>query len=293
MNKWIIIFLFLSFDVFAQTSDDDWVSPTPPAASKDQIEQKQRQDQGIYPPLVRPRLGGQIQEAWNDLQENQGVLLLSICNDCIYKIRVREQMTTTVVLPDGAVATSIDVGDPVSFKIAIVSPNIISIRPMAYGIDTNFTVYTKANHVYPFYVRAESTNSIFVPDILVRLKGIEPDVPKLSLGGINTNQHDSDYIKSVPFDLSKLHGWHSYKLWGDKSLRPVVIFRDQYFTYLQYNEKWAGLELPTAYVVNNGIDELVNTRVQDTTLIIERVAPLISLKNGSDFLCIQYIGDTP
>jgi ComB9 competence protein len=50
------------------------------------------------------------------------------------------------------------------------------------------------------------------------------------------------------------------------------------------------VELPTAYVVVDGIDELVNTRVQGTTFIVESTHRLITLKSGQSFMCIQYKG---
>jgi ComB9 competence protein len=69
------------------------------------------------------------------------------------------------------------------------------------------------------------------------------------------------------------------------------VFRDRHFTYLQYGDKWDGTELPTAYVVVDGVDELVNTRVQGASFIIETTAPLISLKLGKKYLCIRYDGE--
>ena len=49
-------------------------------------------------------------------------------------------------------------------------------------------------------------------------------------------------------------------------------------------------KLPTAYVVVDGIDELVNTRVRGSTYIVESTQRLISLKSGKKYLCIRYTG---
>ena len=73
-------------------------------------------------------------------------------------------------------------------------------------------------------------------------------------------------------------------------MKPETVFRDDRFTYVRFGKKWANVELPTAYVVVDGIDELVNTRVQGETFIIESTRPLITLKSGMSFLCIQYGG---
>ena len=48
---------------------------------------------------------------------------------------------------------------------------------------------------------------------------------------------------------------------------------------------------PTAYVVIDDLDELVNTRVVGTTYIIESTHKLITLKSGDSYMCVQYKGE--
>ena len=46
-----------------------------------------------------------------------------------------------------------------------------------------------------------------------------------------------DFLKSVPFDPAKLHGWGKYRLWGQgwqEKMMPVSVFRDEYFTYIHF-----------------------------------------------------------
>lgn len=100
-----------------------------------------------------------------------------------------------------------------------------------------------------------------------------------------------DFVADVPFDPAKLRGWGDYRLWGSgDDLKPETVFRDDQFTYIRFGDKWKDIELPTAYVVVDGIDELVNTRVQGTTLIVESTQRLISLKSGKSYLCVEYRG---
>ncbi|WP_245835541.1 TrbG/VirB9 family P-type conjugative transfer protein [Thalassospira mesophila] len=100
-----------------------------------------------------------------------------------------------------------------------------------------------------------------------------------------------DFVADAGFDPNKLRGWGDYDLWGDDELRPITVFRDDYFTYIRFGDRWKDLELPTAYVVVDGVDELVNTRIQGHTFIVESTQRLISLKSGMKFLCIEYEGD--
>jgi type IV secretory pathway VirB9-like protein len=111
------------------------------------------------------------------------------------------------------------------------------------------------------------------------------------LGDTDPGTPKDDFIADAGFDPNKLRGWGDYDLWGDDELRPVTVFRDDYFTYIRFGDRWKDLELPTAYVVVDGVDELVNTRIQGHTYIIESTQRLISLKSGMKFLCIEYEGD--
>ncbi len=271
------------------------------------------QSEGVFPEMDRAA-GGQIQEAWNISEARDGIYVTRLCDNCVYKVRTRELMTTTLVLPEDTQVATIDLGDPIGFRSQVRSANMIAVRPSAYGLDTNLNVYTKSGRVYPFYIRSESFNSIHVPDLLVKILGREtPEVitgevvaakaPPVKPGNpviaasvdalSNPGPAKGDFVRTVPFDPAKLHGWKDYKLWGDDELAPEVIFRDDFFTYIRYGKKWDGMELSTAYVTNDGIDELVNSRVSGSTFIVESVRPLITLKNGKKFLCVQYKGETP
>ena len=303
-------------------------SPPMPASA---VFQAVDQSEGIFPQMARAGAGGQIQESWNVSEPREGVYAVRMCDDCVYKVRVREFMTTTIMLPPDAVIAAADLGDTTGFQATVKFSNMVAVRPATYGVDTNLNVYTKSGKVYPFYLRAESFNSINVPDLMVRVLGREtPDAiagavpmnaaapgaaPEAQAGGTpgaakptdkvaaaiadltNPRPPAGDFVRNVPFDPSKLHGWSDYKLWGDgdaeKDLKPVMVYRDDFFTYLQYGRKFDPLDLPSAFIVRDGIDELVNSRVQGNTFIIESVSRVISLKNGKSFMCVEYTGENP
>jgi ComB9 competence protein len=298
------------------------------------IRQAESQLQGQFPAMARAGVGGQIQDAWNTSEPREGVQTFRRCEDCVYKVRLREFMVTTIILPEDAEIVTADLGDTTGFQVKVKSANMIAVRPASYGLDTDLNVYSKSGAVYPIYLRAESFNSKNLPDLVVKIVGRETppkiDGPATAIDGpagkdaaaggdearrekegadgkgkaedktaaavealTNPKPPAGDFVRSIPFDPSTLHGWKDYKLWGDETLRPETVFRDGQFTYIQYGAKWDASELPAAYVVIDGIDELVNSRVQGTTFIVESINPLISLKNGKRFLCIQYTGEKP
>ena len=336
-------------------------APDPAPVARSIAESAERQSEGDYPPLLRqgqrtttsnvPTQGGFIQEAWNDAGPNAGYVEFKADPNRTYKIRIREFMTTTLMLPDGDEVWRADVGDPTQIEVQLRRPNILTIRPNGFGFDTNITVFAGDN-VYPIYVRAEGHNSVNLSDLIVRIidpyagseeygeyrpsqpiqGGIDslaladpsdipvveevfvaPDGPDaLPLDGLVSSEvieepaetkadrdaevlddfrvrrEPNDFVERVEFDPGKLHGFDDYTLWGDEELAPVRVFRDDFFTYIQYAQRYDQVDLPVAFVVVDGIDELVNTRVQGRTYIVESTSSLITLKSGNRYLCIKY-----
>ncbi|TYC78334.1 hypothetical protein FMN63_03495 [Stappia sp. BW2] len=275
------------------------VNSTLPVGS---VPQAQAQAAGNFGPLARPEsIGGQIQEAWSRPGKKQGIHVQNFCGDCVYKVRLRQYMVSAIQLPKGVRIKSADLGDSSRFEVKKRSDNTLAVKPTGAGVDSSMLVYTDDGDVYSFYLRAEGINSKTVPDVSFRIVGpqsagmsfVEFDAKgnPLPNGNAAVATHGSkDFLQTEKFDPGALRGWNQYKLWGDKKLRPEQVFRDDHFTYIQFGDKWNDVELPTAYVVVDGIDELVNTRVQGTTFIVESTHRLITLKSGQSFMCIQYTG---
>ena len=188
------------------------------------------------------------------------------------------------------------------------------MRPIGHGYDSNLLVYG-SSVVYPFYLRAEGFNSGNTPDLMVRINGavngklVSPDfsvevsasqrtdVPSMPFDQIPPSNplaapsEGGDFVKSIAFDPDSLHGWGAYELYGnDDALRPATVFRDEVFTYIRFAETWATTGTPTAFAVNDGIDEVVNTRVSGSTLIVDAIPERLTLKLGESYLCIVYTG---
>lgn len=273
---------------------------------EDMRQQAEFQRDGAFPEMTRPGAGGQIQDAWDKAEPKAGVYVQKLCSDCVYKVRTREFMITTVVLPEDAVITTIDPGDHSgAFVVQKKSKNKLTIRPTAWGQDTNLNVNTRSGAVYPLYVRSETVNSVNIPDLVYRIAGQEKPV---AIDGAETDGPGAkdgtpplppqkpakkDFVRHKPLDVSKFHGWDDYRLSGDDELKPETIWRDDVWTYIRYGDKWDGMELSTGYVTNDGFDELVNSHVEGTVFVIEAISPLITLKNGKKYLCIQYTGSKP
>lgn len=314
--------LFLSFILLPAATAWAQTAMAPPGGSapfarpvaKSTIDQAKRHSEGDFTDMKRLQVGGQVQEAWDTAGEKDGVFKYRTCADCVYKVRLRERMVSVIELPEGeAIKGKPDVGDPAGFSVEPRGPRRLAVKPIGFGNDTSLVVYGKSGAVYPLYLRSESFNSVNVPDLVIRIEGAirggenilpsgsgeEEALPSLGLPGmdgartaVGEGQARDDFVKDYPFDPDKLRGWGEYELWGsDDTLKPQTVFRDDHFTYIRYSAShWTDLELPTAYVVVDGLDELVNTRVRGATYIVESTRPLIVLKSGQSYLCIRYTG---
>lgn len=293
----------------------------PPPASV--IWQAGNQQEGIYGYLERPRSAGQIQQIWDEAKDKAGIYTVDACSDCSYKLQVREWMVTSIELPRGEEIESVDLGDQKGFQVSQRGKNRLAVRPVGHGYDTNLLIYGKSGAIYPLYIRAIGFNAVDITDFVVRIKGtvsLPEDTADMAVPGISSDDkgkagntpvnnklgglpdafagatpkatQTADFVKDAPFDPSKLRGWGQYRLSGnDDTMRPETVYRDDRFTYIKYGEgKWTQNELPTAYVVVDGIDELVNTRVMGDTYVIESTRPKITLKSGESYLCITYKG---
>jgi ComB9 competence protein len=294
------------------------------------VDQAKEQNEGNFGPLVRPITAGQIQEVWDYAEPADGVYQPDMCANCTYRIRTRERMPTLIQLPLGERILGIDRGIKAGWLIQQREDNRIVVQPKGFGYDTSMIVRGQSGQVYPFYLRAEGVNSQNIPDLFVKIKGTVqiddeisvpvsglkninsvpnkygkniPKVPNMVVpasdkvedavdGLVNTNPGtpEDDFVADAKFNPDKLRGWGHYNLWGDDELEPATVFRDDEFTYIKFGDKWKDLELPTAYVVVDGFDELVNTRVQGQTFIVESTQKLITLKSGFKFMCIEYTG---
>ena len=276
---------------------------------KDALEQAAAQRRGQFGPLNRTTVPlGQIQKAWDKAGKDSGVHTQVECETCVYRVRLREFMLTVIQLPEDVKIKNADVADVNLFDTQVRGDNTLVVKPLAAGVDSSLQVYAQDGRVFSFYLRAETVNSKHVPDLqfkvvkarhfqsaLIEVAAGGPPSPLMNMPaagqGAQGQQVAGDYVKKVNIDPSKLRGWGEYKLWGsDNSLKPEMVLRDDHFTYIFYGDKWNDMELPTAYVVKDGLDELVNTRVSGTTYIIENTARVITLKSGKSYMCIEYRG---
>ena len=217
----------------------------------------------------------------------------------IFKVRLRNRIGTTIVIPE-PIETFI-VGDKVSFEFKPLSPNGQGTnKGVMYGhiagVDTNLNIIGKSGKVYAFYLRTDNERSPHTPHFLVEIK----DNTYVENKGINNKPFDPvytsdkkviDFLKSKPnLDLQNVSYNYSQK-GGNTTLMPIRIFDDGIFTYFQFAEKdlVKKQELPTIYRSVGNKDYPINMRVDGGFIIVERTSPKWTLRLGEEFACVEKV----
>ncbi|MDR0483926.1 MAG: TrbG/VirB9 family P-type conjugative transfer protein [Alphaproteobacteria bacterium] len=230
-----------------------------------------------------------IQKAFNKEDEIVATKETFYSKNKIFKINVREAMTSTVEIPSYEVIKNIVVGDESSFIVEKLEDNIFMIFPQLVNKDTSITLITESKRIYPFYVKSISFESKDLPDLVFRIKDSNKYEYSSNQNTIQkivstkNNNEPIDFLEEVELDPSKMN-WN-YKMKGNKEIAPFRVWNDGLFTYLDFNGK-DKKNAVLAYKVVDKVDTHVNVRWSGNIMIIETVGDL-TLRSGDKYTCIR------
>lgn len=220
-----------------------------------------------------------------------------------YKLRLRQYMHTTIILPVGERIASYSLGDKVDFHFVPLSENNPALTNIAEvyarypGADTNLTIIGDSGHIYSFYLRVDSVASKYLPVLLAYVDGKAIGGKVLPKGEVYGPLAPSKEYKPAKHEYLHKLGLvnpadldYDYKMKdGDMSLAPIRVFSDRHFTYFQFGQHNLNDEhrLPVIYKVVDGYDTPVNTRVVGGTVVAETVSKKWTLRSGDAHLCID------
>lgn len=101
-----------------------------------------------------------------------------------------------------------------------------------------------------------------------------------------TRSGGKTWLNELKFDPTKIR--HDVEMRGDKTITPVLSFRDERFTYLDYGADNEGKVLPVAYQVVDRVDQPVNVRKSPDGryLVVKTINP-ITLRYGEKTVCLK------
>ncbi len=242
-----------------------------------------------------------VQTAFNTSSATANIKTCYYSPNTICKIRIRERMPTVIKLPSKIVSWVL--GDGRNFKVVVLNKenNLLSLSAIFAGIDTNLTLISVDNKLFPFYIRVDSIKSDYLSDFVVRvvdttaLKSLQP---KLTTNADNKTAKITDklqekiineYLNKKPEIKAENINFNYQINSKNKTLLPKAIFDDGFWTYFKYGDKdmTAVTNLPVIYKVIDGYDTPINSRIEGGNLIVESISDKWTIRAGELYACVS------
>jgi type IV secretion system protein VirB9 len=180
---------------------------------------------------------------------------------------------------DGETIGTISMGSPTLWMFEHLG-NRLFLKPVGEdNSETNMTVITN-KRVYHFELMAKEAKSINDKDLIFVVKFAYPD---------EKDKNIVEFPRATPTDEPDLRDLSiynfNYQYTGEPAIAPIKVFDNGEFTYFQFSKRNA--EIPAIFTVDAaGFESLVNFRAAGSYIIVERVAPQFTLRNGTDIVCV-------
>ncbi len=171
---------------------------------------------------------------------------------------------------------TITMGDSSSWQLN-PSGNRIFLKPIGLNAVTNMTVITN-KRTYFFEMHAEYATSISDSNLAFITKFMYPD-GQLGIPQSISNSSGLDLGKHTQYNFQ-------YKISGKATyIEPILVFDDGRFTYFKFKD--INADIPSIFIVDQNQNEsLINYRVSDGYVVVERVTPRFTLRYGRDIICV-------
>ena len=191
-------------------------------------------------------------------------------------------ITTQVIFGQHEKIIDVQGGDAAAWTININPSlnNVLNIKPTLLNSNSNLTVVTlddkSQRRYYRFQLsshkRGKADNEVYT------IQFIYPQEEKpMMTSKLAQLENERSYIKQA-MQQPQNYNWQ-YSFHGSRSLRPLRVFDDGRFTYLQFKPNQP---IPAIFVVNNnkGKESVVNYRRIDDYIILHEIAPQLTFRNG-------------
>ena len=207
------------------------------------------------------------------------IKMVSFQEDNVVPIHGKTFTTTQIVFGKDEYVKGIEGGDTTGWIVDYkpLLPNMIFIKPTVLDSNSNMTVVTNKHHYY-FKVNSNKTLNANEETVTYAVKFVYPEEVRNQLNA----QLKKDAIKKTAVlniaKNPKAYNWN-YRFSGNKQIMPLHIFDDGTFTYFELRKNQA---VPAIFAVDDhqGKEAVVNTRREGNYLVVQRLAPQFTLRNG-------------
>jgi type IV secretion system protein VirB9 len=231
----------------------------------------------LFPPLVS-LAGGVPRPIGNESR----IKIINYTPNTVFKFIGHYEFQSIIEFSTDEEIDTISMGTPTPWQI-VPAGNRIFIKPVEANATTNMTVITN-KRMYFFEMHAEEAKSVQDEDLNFVVKFVYPD----QFSGFNLSTPGAaQSTKILGPDLSKPEKYNfKYSISTDNpDYEPNQVFDDGEFTYFKFKD--INSELPAIFLVSKeGKESLVNFRVDNGYVVIERVADRFTLRHGDDVVCV-------
>ncbi len=183
---------------------------------------------------------------------------------------------SSIIFAPGETVETITMGDSTAWQI-LPTGNRLFIKPIESDANTNMLVITNMRE-YQFILEAAQAIDVNDPDLAFSVTFIYPGD---ALGD------DLQTFNTIATDAASLNSKNNfdYSISGPDYVAPLKIFDDGEFTYFEFRD--INGTLPAMYSVGkDGIEAMVNYKIQGKYVIVEAVYPQMTLRFGDDAVCV-------
>jgi len=187
-------------------------------------------------------------------------------------------VSTMIILGEDEKIETLALGDSVAWK---VEPNrrgnIIFLKPVEKDAFSNLNVVTN-KRLYSFILRSAFRNP-GAQIYKIRFRYPEDDLDARLMGQAKER---AKFPNARGFNLANANS--DYAIKGSEAVKPLEVFDDGVKTWFRFVET---SETPALFIVDKDRNEsLVNSRQEGPYLVVDKVAPQWTLRNGEDATCL-------
>lgn len=188
----------------------------------------------------------------------------------------------SIVLEEDEEVGTISMGDTKSWQI-VPQDNRIFIKPIAdnpENANTNMLLMTnKRNYHFILEAAEVGEDGINDPDLVFETKFVYPGADGDTSAVLHFNRQKGP-------DLSQPEQYNfNYTISGSDLTAPLRVFDDGEFTFFQFQTTNA--DIPAFFLVDSlGNEEIINYRVADDYIVVERVSSVFTLRLGTEVVCV-------
>ncbi len=206
-------------------------------------------------------------------QADSRIKTRTFAENTVYALTGHLGFQTVIEFNDDEIIENVAIGDSVAWQ---VTPNrrgdVMILKPIAEAPPTNMTVVTSLRH-YIFELRVKKASEAKPGDIVFVLRFSYPGEKKAQ----EALQAEAASFVAPPSPEERAVN-RNYTYDGDREILPAQVFDDGRSTYFRWAE---GMPAPAIFLVDEDDKEsVINHGFEDGFVVVDRIAPVFSLKHG-------------